>query len=156
MKRKLLLLTTCVMVASLTVAQERMKEVSGNEAINHNKQAVKADKNAVMKQDQAKEEATMNKSNGLYEATDEAKAKWIKENPQAYRDQVIKNDTPRNPNLIAPGHKVNAFVPKDRPVYVDSGNPEQDKQNYLNAKNKWLKKNDPEAYQRIKKNSAAK
>jgi len=36
------------------------------------------------------------------------------------------------------------------------GNPEQDKQNYLNAKNKWLKKNDPEAYQRIKKNSAAK
>ena len=51
------------MVASLTVAQERMKEVSGNEAINHNKQAVKADKNAVMKQDQAKE-ATMNKSNG--------------------------------------------------------------------------------------------
>lgn len=144
------------MVASLTVAQEKMSTSEGNEAISHNKQADKADKNAVMKQDQAKEAATMNKSTGLYEATDEAKAQWIKENPKAYRDQVIKNDTPRNPNLIAPGHKVNAFVPKDRPVYVDSGNPEQDKLNYLNAKNKWLKKNDPEALQRIKKTSTAK
>lgn len=152
MKRIVLLFTSCVMVASVTIAQEQeqsLKETQ-NEAISKGGHPAKAQKSAILEQEKAKEEALSTKSNQMYEATDEAKAKWIKANAATYRGETAKDAT-YNPDLVPPGFKRPAAnVSKDRPVYVDTGNPEQDRLNYRNAKNKWLKKNDPAAYQKMK------
>jgi hypothetical protein len=140
------------MVTSVTVAQEQEQSLkeTHNEAISNGVHVEKAQKSSYIEQEKAKEAALSTKSNQMYEATDEAKAKWIKENAKAYRDQVTKDAT-FNPDLTPPGYKRPATnVSKDRPVYVDTGNSEQDRLNYRNAKNKWLKKNDPAAYQKMK------
>ena len=67
MKRLVLLFTSCVMVASVTIAQEQeqsLKETQ-NEAISKGGHPAKAQKSAILDQEKAKEEALSTKSNQI-------------------------------------------------------------------------------------------
>ena len=154
MKRILLLFTSCVVVGSVAVAQkpETPLKETHNEAINKGVHLEKTSKSAIIEQDRQKEEALRAKSaNQRYEASDESKAKWIEKNAREYRSETVQKDVTLPPALTPPGFKQpSAQALKDRPVYVDTGNPEQDRLNYEDAKNKWLKKNDPATYEKVR------
>lgn len=86
-------------------------------------------------------------------STPEEKEKWISEHPAEYA-QIQKAATEQNAPVQTTNEEPNTtvtehVVPAGFPVYVNTGNKEQDDENYAIAKSKWIAEH-PAEYEQMK------
>ena len=107
--------------------------ISENNASIQKREILDYDKN---KQKQQKQQTA---SEGIYGPSDQEKSQWIQDHPQEYINS-IQNLTSEHQYNGQSQLAVNNDGPS-RPIFLDTGNQNEDRERYEKAKQKWIKVN---------------
>ena len=107
--------------------------ISENNASIQKREILDYDKN---KQKQQKQQTT---SEGIYGSSDQEKSQWIQDNPQEYINSIQNLTSEHQYN--GQSQMAVSVDDKSRPIFLDTGNPDEDRERYEKAKQKWIKVN---------------